>query len=895
MNENRSIISKIYQLWANLVARGAWAIVVIAFVSAWFAFTYARNNLGINTDTAEMISPELSFRKTFADYEQAFPNHAGNVVIVVEADTPEFADQAVRDLVELLKGEHDIFEDAYLPAGGPFIELNGLLFLDYEKLQDLADNLAKAQPFLAALFQDQSLRGLFELLDIAVRILEDDEKLNLDSFFLRIDKAFRKTLDGEPYYLSWQDILSDKDSEIKDRRRFIMAKLRFDYNKLLPAERALDTIHTWGTALAGDGTRGIRIRVTGAPALGHEEILSLMKGSTSAGIVSLILVFLSLLIGFRSLPMVFATIVSLVVGILYTAAFATWAIGHLNLISIAFAVLYIGLGVDYGIHFCLRYHVFSTYCENRLEALHNTIRYMAPALGICTLSTAIGFYAFVPTAYLGVSELGLISGTGMFISFIISMTFLPAMLHLLPKSQKMMSAVDTEMADPNFLQRLPIRYSRPVSIVSALIIAGTLFLLPKAYFDYDPIKLRDPHTESVQILMDMIADTGKHPSTIIALASSAEETKALGEQLEALPKVDRVVSILTYLPDDQAKKLILIGEIDLILGLHILDSSLVIPPTAIEQRKKLNDFLITVGNSSMKERSEPLRKLEATLIEFNQRLDSSKPETVQSIMSDTESSLLATLPFAVQQLRTALSATESFSLNAIPASIKDLWVSRDERYRMQVFPATDISDNLELERFVTAVRSVIPNATAGPVFIYESGRAIVASFKQAFASAFVLVLILLFLIFRNAIDPFLVLVPLIVAGIITGAATVAFNIPFNFANIIAIPLLLGLGVDNGVHLVHRLHDPQLDKSRLLATSTARGIFFSALTTIFSFGTLAFLSHRGTSSMGQLLTIGVFLTMAVTLIVLPAFLFLPRRLPKWLNNEDKNEKDVIEKK
>jgi len=276
LNENQSINSKIYQLWANLVARGAWAIVIFALVSAWFAFTYARNNLGINTDPAEMISPELPFHKTFTDYEQAFPNHAGNVVIVVEADTPEFADQAARALVELVKGEHDIFEDAYLPAGGPFIELNGLLFLDYEKLQDLADNLAKAQYFLAALFQDQSLRGLFELLDIAVRVLEDDKKQNLDSFFLRIDKAFRKTLDGEPYYLSWQDILSDTDSEIKDRRRFIMAKLRFDYNKLLPAERALDAIHTWASALAGDGTMGIRIRVSCDTYIGVYLLLCLL-------------------------------------------------------------------------------------------------------------------------------------------------------------------------------------------------------------------------------------------------------------------------------------------------------------------------------------------------------------------------------------------------------------------------------------------------------------------------------------------------------------------------------------------------------------------------------------------------------------------------------------------
>lgn len=888
MSTNSSRLNKIYQLWANLVARGAGVIVILAFVSAWFSYTYTKNNLGINTDTVAMISPELPFRKTFAKYEQAFPNHADNIVIVVDADTPEFADQAARDLVVLLKGEPDIFEDAYLPAGGPFIEQNGFLFLDYEALEDLTDDLAKAQPFLASLFQDQSLRGLFELLDIAVNVLEDDEDLNLDTFFLRIDKGFRKTLDGESYYLSWQDVLGSKDSKIEDRKRFIMAKLRIDYNKLLPAERALNAIHAWGADLAGDGTRGIRVRVTGAPALGHEEMVSLMEGSTAAGIASLILVFITLLIGFRSLPMVLATVVSLVVGVLYTAAFATWAIGHLNLISIAFAVLYIGLGVDYGIHFCLRYRVSSYYNNNRIEALRHSISYMAPSLGICTISTAIGFYAFVPTAYLGVSELGLISGTGIFISFIISMTLLPAILHLFPKVVKVMSATDSEMAEPNFLQRMPIHYSRPVSIVSGIIIAGSLFLLTKAQFEYDPIKLRDPSTESVQTIVDMIDDNGKHPSTIIALASSVEETRRLSEQMEDLPEVDRVVSILTYIPEEQEDKLILIEEIDLILGLQLLDASLVTPPTVDEQKEKLRDFLTTVQDSPLKEQSASLRELETTLIEFERRLITSPPETTQSFLNDAESSLLATLPIAVNRLRTALSSTESFSLNDIPTKLKNLWVSRDEQYRIQVFPATDISDNHELKQFVAAVRTVIPSATAGPVFIYESGRAIVSSFKQAFSSAVVLVLILLVLIFRNAIDPILVLVPLIIAGIITGASTVAFNLPFNFANIIAIPLLLGLGVDNGVHLVHRLHDPQLDKTRLLATSTARGIFFSALTTIFSFGTLAFLTHRGTASMGQLLTIGVFLTMSVTLIVLPAFLFLSRRLPGWLKKEDKNK-------
>ena len=868
-------LDRLFEIWASFIFRGAWLIAGTALLLAAAAFCYAKNHLGINTDLTDMISPELPFRKTYAKYQQAFPQYSHTLAVVVDADTPEFADHVAHEVVDRINHATDTFEHGYLPAGGQFLEENGFLFLDLADMQDLTDDLAKAQPFLVSLFQDQSLRGLLDMLDIAIEQSEDDDDLDLDPFFARLNLGFRKHLDQEPYNLSWQDVMANEDSEIKDRRRFITARLHVDYSQLLPAKAALERIHAWADEFEGDGSRGIRIRATGGPVLGHEEMVSLMRGSTVAGAASFVLVCISLLIGLRSVAMATATIVSLVIGILYTGAFATWAIGHLNLISIAFAVLYIGLGVDYGIHLCLRYREVSNRTDSKREIISGTLRHMAPSLGLCTVSTAIGFYAFVPTAYAGVSELGLISGTGMFISLFISLTILPALVHVLSPSEVRVSE-ENSTHRLSFLKELPFSHHRKVCTATTILIVLAIYALFHARFDYDPVKLRDPGTESVQTIRDIIADSGKHPSTILVLAADGAAARELSDRLEDLPTVDKAVSVFTYVPEKQEEKLFLVEEIDLILGSQLFDASIVPAPTFMEQQESIQQFLATIGTSPMRERSKELVTMEGLLRRIQDHLRAREQAEAERDIAHLEDTLLATVPIAVNRLRTALSPTDPFSVDDLPKDLFERWVSRDGQHLVQVFPAMDITDNRDLKRFVEEVRTVAPDATAGPASTYESGKAVVLSFQQALLSAIVLIALLLILVFRNLVDPLLVLMPLIVAGAFTGATAVLSGIQFNFANIIALPLLLGLGVDNGVHMVHRIRDMKIRKNRLLHTSTARGIFFSALTTIFSFGTLGFLSHPGTASMGQLLTLGVFFTMVITLFVLPAFLFLRQR-------------------
>ncbi len=865
------ILRRFLKMWIGLVLGWSGTIVVLSIVLSAFVYYYTANNLKINTSTSDMISPELPFRKTYAHYQNVFPQYKDGLVIAVEADTPEFARDGARILAERLKADVANFKNTFQPRGGKFLEENGLMFPSMEKLEDLADNLAKAQPLLASLHRDQSLRGLLEMLEIGIEELADDEDLNLDPVFAKINEVFQANLEDKPYYLSWQEVMSDKDSSEEDRRRLVITQAVFDYNQLLPASKILDKIHSIGKELDEDNSKGIRVRVTGGAALAHDELSSLISGSTAAGVASLILVLIALSVGLRSITLVGTTFAILLMGILFTSGFATLSIGYLNLISIAFAILYIGMGVDYAIHICLRYLAFLHQGLSRKDALRESVLDIGPSIFLCTLSTSIGFFAFVPTDYAGVSELGLISGTGMFISLFVSLTVLPAILNLLPAptAGRPGGPITGKLLEP--LKNLPSRHASPIRLLSFVFVAVAVLFLPKIVFEYDPLKLRDPTAESIVLVNDIIETTGKHPSTIIVLAKDDDTARRWAEEMEKLNTVDKVVSLHTFVPDDQEEKYYMVEDIDLILGPQLFSSPKDEPPTYEEQILKIRSFLTTLAeNPEGADRSVELTHTGKFLEKMLETLESGGFEEGVKRVSDLEDSLMATLPISLNTLQASLSS-EPFTRDELPEDLLQRWLSKEGDYRLQVFPEEDISDNDALKRFVGEVRTISDGATAGPVFILEAGTAIIGSFKQAFISAIILIALLLFLVFRNIRDPIFVLFPLVVAGTLTGAATVLLDMPFNFANIIALPLLLGLGVDNGVHMVYRLRKPVSDSASLLHTSTARGIFFSSLTTISSFGTLGFLTHRGTASMGQLLTLGVALTLLVTLLALPAFL------------------------
>ncbi len=857
--------------WVDGARRRAIAVLALAAVATAAVLGYTASTLGINTNTADMISEDLPFRQAIKAYDRAFPQFVDTLIVVIDGDTPDLAEDAATALAARLEGETGVFKSVYLPGGGAFFTRHGLLYLDLDELAELADNLARVQPLLAALAEDPSVRGLFAELEAAIGEARDGAEpgFDLGEAFGRLSAAAEAVAAGRPYRLSWREVISGETATAADRRRIIVLQPGLEFSRLQPAAAALATVRRLAGDLGLAPEEGVRVRLTGSVALDHDQLDSARRGAGTAAAVSFVLVGAVLFAGLGSARLVAAALVTLLVGLIWTAGFAALAIGELNLISVAFAVLFIGLGIDFSIHMCLRYRELVRAGRDNAEAIAATGRGVGRALALCAVTTAAGFYAFVATDYAGVSELGLISGTGMFIALIANLTVLPALLALMPlPAPRGAGAGRGEGPAPE----TSIGRRRAVRLAVVAVALGAAAMLPGARFDFNPLNLHDPGAESVVTLRDLLAEGGGSPWALNVLAPSIDAAEALAARLEGLGAVDEAVTIADYVPDHQDEKLALIGEMAFFMGPPPRPDRT--PPVigagerlaALDGLRSALDawFSAGVGDAPL---GAAARRLAAALEGVAGAARGDGGDTLERL----ERSLLAAFPERLRRLYAALEVAAPVTLDDLPRALVERAVTADGRVRVEVTPSDDVSGNAALRRFVGAVRAVAPDAVGHPVSVLESGDAVVRAFAQALASAIAVIVVLLAALTRRVSDTALVLSPLALAALLTGAATVALDIPFNFANVIVLPLLLGIGVDSAIHLVHHHRTQPPGGGGLLRTSTARAVVFSALTTIGSFASLTLSAHRGTASMGVLLTIGVGFTVICTLVVLPALL------------------------
>jgi hypothetical protein len=858
----------------QLTHRFAVGLVLLTSLATGGMLYYTAKNLGINTDTAEMLSESLPFRRHYKTFINAFPQYDDTLIIVIDADTPELAQDACSALAARLERETDLFAYVYVLGGDRFFQQHGLLYLSPEELNDLADNLANIQPFLGRLTQDQTVRGFFSMLTAGLDAIVHGEQLDLSPIFARVREAIDSVITDRRYSLSWQELMLGNELSPDERRRRILTKPRLDYEKLFPAETAVKGVRRLANELNLTEPYGVKVRLTGDAALEYEELSSVMRGAEIAGILALIMVTIVLFVGLGFSRLVFATLVTLIMGLIWTAGFAAAAVGHLNLISVAFAVLYIGLSVDYAIHFSLRYRELIQQRLSHEHALQQTAQDIGSSLVLCSITTAIGFYAFIPTVFKGVAELGLISGTGMFISLIANLTVLPALLTLLPLSPEARALQTRGKGIATKLVVIPTRHARFIRAAALLLGLGAVSLLPYVTFDNNPMNLRDPETESVATFRELLAQSKHSPWMLNVLTDNRRDASQVADRLSTLEPVEMSVTMDTFIPNGQGEKLAVIEEIELIVGPELSENGLHSPPSQTEQIAALRDFSQTLEKYIASEDNTSLSpaagRLHSSLERLLARLRVQDFSNRDRTLSKLEHSLLGTLPARLQALTTSLEA-DRVTKSDLPEELVAHWVSKDGLYRVAVFPEKDLNDSSAMRSFVAAVRDVAPNAIGFPVIYLEAGDAVVAAFQRAFLLSLFAITVLLLILLRPKSDAFLVLLPLLLAGALTGAASVIVDIPFNFANIIALPLLLGIGVDSGIHMVHRLRAAPPSNGQMLQTSTARGVLYSSLTTVCSFGNLAVSPHRGMASMGMLLTIGVGFTLACTLVVLPALM------------------------
>lgn len=833
--------------------RYAWPLLSAVVILTVALTVYVVRNMAIHTDTDEMIDPNLDFRRTYQQFQQEFPQISDTFVIVLRSNVPEAADAARDTLFEHLANDQEHFSSLYAPGHGAFFSQNGLLFLDEDELSALADRLAAAQPVLAAMVEDPSLARFFDLLREGMEEGEEGLGANtLNIAFEALIPVFEAQNEGRTEPLSWARMFDPELAGDDDNKRFIIVQPKLNPSKLSPAKAALRAARDLGTEVQAASPAPLTIEYTGKIALNAEELKSVSEGAALAGILSMLLVAGILGFGLRSTKLVFATLIMLIIGLIWTAAFAIAAIGYLNIISVAFAVLFIGLGIDFGVHFALRYGEERGRGVEERVALFRTASTTGAALAICAPTTALAFFAFAPTSYVGLSQLGVISGTGIFISLLASLTVLPALLRVLPGRARIERIVHTNHAN-GFITNNGFK----ISLIGIGVGVLSIFLAVQVRFDADPIRLKDPTTASVQAYYRLVEDKDASPYVVQLMAQDAKQADSWAEELKDDPAVHRIVRFQSFVPQNQDLKLARIDEMALFLTPVLLGEAR--QPEAVSDADKaalvqFNEVLTDYAQNGA------ARRLSNEVSRYLSNPDASLEALSQAIFTYW--------PRAIDTLSQSMEAQE-IDAGRVPDQLRERYISESGTYRLEIYPTASIDDETVLEEFVDHIKSIAPVATGSPVQIVDAGKVVKTAMLEATGLAALLVTAFLTLLLRDMRRVLLILIPIALAGALTLAASVLLPLPFNFANVIVLPLLIGLGVDSGIHLVSRAHEG--DDADILDTSTPRAVLLSAATTLASFGTLAISSHQGTASMGALLFVAIFFTLICTLVILPGLI------------------------
>ncbi len=546
-----------------------------------------------------------------------------------------------------------------------------------------------------------------------------------------------------------------------------------------------------------------------------------------------------------------------------TAAAGPMLIGALNLISVAFFVLFIGLGVDFGLQFCVRYRAERHDYGYLRAGLRSAARKAGVPLALAAAATAVGFASFVPTSYRGLAELGEIAGCGMILAFLTSITLLPALLMVLnpPGEPHPMGFVALAPVD-RFLQR----YRIPVVVTTlVLVVLGSplLLFLP---FDFNPLHLRNPKVESVATFLELRREPQTGANAIEIIAPNLAAADAMTDRFASLPQVSQANTLSRLVPVDQDQKLALIQDAAEALKTSIDPTDIAPAPTDqqnVAALKSTADGLSAAAGSADGPGAEAARRLSGLL----RRVAKSEP----AIREAVEAAVVEPLRVSLNQLRQEL-APQHVTASTIPADLKRDWVTPDGRARVQVLPKGDPDDTKVLRNFVSGVLAIEPDATGPAVLLFEAGNTVVRAFIEAGIFALAAIALLLWITLRRIPDVLLTLVPLLVAIVVTLELSVALDIPLNFANIIALPLLLGVGVAFKIYYIIAWRS---GKTALVQSTLTRAVIFSAMTQATAFGSLWLSSDPGTSSMGKLMALALLCTMAAAVLFQPALMGRPR--------------------
>jgi len=819
----------------GIAAQHSWWMIASVLVLSVISLAYTATQARINSDLSSLIRPsdELVWYQNNEHYKDQFPYFEQTALVVLSGPDANGVDRVAEELVARLNADEH-FYSVFAPGVDAFITQHAFYFLSPEQLALWLKGVEYAYGPLLRLADEASITNFtFVLADH----LTANRGLPLPAPLQSITSSIGQ---GE-VQLDALPPLNDPD-----QARFyqlIVLQGAQDLSQQLPNELLVSVLRAQISTL--EKPSDVEIRLSGEIPLAHEEIQAALSGVGLAGVISIVLLALILGFGIRSFGFILAIFVFLGAGVSLTLGLAVLVVGSFNTLSLIFVVMFFGLGVDFAAHFGLRVRE-----ARQALPIHDALVLAAsdigPALLLCMLTTSIAFLAFVPTDYVGLAELGVISAIGMLIALILTLTLLPALLRHVHLRQ---GQADT------FSLAFFLMPTRPTILVFVAVIAVSGWIAKDLRFDYSVLAMRDTNTEGMRTLLELQDEGITTDYSIAVLAKDAATAKRLTKQLEQLDEVSGVTGPDDLIPTQQGLKQTMVEPFR--ARFDSIDEVL-----AAEEHSKeaLSDAV-----AYLEERAQYARPADRELLNaLAKRLSVMDSEAIAQF----DSALLLNLTEGLQRLRLTLAASP-FDLAGIPVELSQRLISPDGEYLLSVQPSSDLGNRQATTNFIDAVSSVAPNLAGRSVVEWGIGNVVVESFIEATGLAFVGIFILLVGYFRSLILPILVFVPVAISLLMTFALCQLLGLNLNMANILVVPLIVGLGVDTGIHVVHRFVTGAAED--LHESSTARAVVISAVTTVGTFFSLSFSPHLGAASIGLLLTVAISLLVVVTFVLLPVLL------------------------
>ena len=849
---------------AMFSARNAWLMLSLGIILAALSAHYVRLHFAINTDFDRLVSENLPWMEHQIAFRKAFPREGMGILAVLDARTPELAQDAAARLAERLNQSVPHIVSAQEAGNAPFFRRNGLLFLSPSQLTNALSGLSRSAPLLRPLATDPSLRGIMASIGLSLRGVRF-RRVSLEALapqFHAMTQTIEETLGNERPSFSWQTQLHSGEQP-PPKQLMVSVNPRLDFSSLLPGEKAVASIRKTARDLGLEG-EGIRLRITGQVPIDDDELNTLQEGEVANAIAAIAAILLISWLALHSWRIILAMFLTVALGLAFTAAAGLLMAKALNPISVAFFVLFVGIAVDFALQFSVAYRVARFHNHDPIGALVVTADRNGGRLVLAGLATAAGFLSFLPTAYRGVSELGEIASSGMIIALIASLTILPALLRLVnPPPER--SALGYAWLIPldEFLERRRL----PIVLGTVLVVFAASPVLYWLEFDSNPTHLQNPNSESVATYLELSKNPNFSISTAEILAPSLGEADAIAKRLATFPDVAQVITLSNFVPHDQDQKLTQIAQTANELRDDLSPPKVSPKPSDQDNINSLNaaaaELNAAAGTHPGTEGARAAQSLARSLT----ALANASPEKRQK----AEQAFVFPLKVTLDDIRESLHP-DRITLVTLPPSLVRAWLAPGGRARVSAAPKGDPNDDTVVSRFADAVLKVDPNAAGPAVRITEGAKTVINAFIEAAIYALISIAILLWLFLRRLWDVAVTLFPLILAAIVTLEICAATGFKLNFANIIALPVLLGVGVAFKIYYVVAWREGQ---THLLASPLTRAIFYSGLTTAVAFGSLWLSNSPGLSSMGKLLALALACTMAAAILFQPLLMGPPQ--------------------